>query len=70
VAAGPTELRLILIAFTLAMFFAGTGPRVMSSFSTYDIAVAIAGMALIALFVAQTVSTARRIAAKEHAGEM
>ena len=70
VAAGPTELRLILIAFTLAMFFAGTGPRVMSSFSTYDIAVAIAGMALITLFVVQTVFTARRIAAKERAGEM
>ncbi len=70
VAAGPTELRLILIVFTLAMFIAGRGPSVMSSFSTYDVAAAIAGMALITLFIVQTVFTARRIAAKEQAGEM
>ena len=70
VAAGPTELRLVLIAFTLTMLVAGTGPSVMSSFSTYDIATVIAGMALITLFIVQTIFTARRIAAKEHAGEM
>jgi phosphatidylglycerophosphate synthase len=70
VAAGPTELRLVLIVFTLTMFIAGSGPRVMSSLSTYDVAAAIGGMALITLFVVQCVFTARRIAAKEHAGEM
>src|SRR5688500_4648664 len=50
VAAGPTELRLVLIAFTLAMVIVGTGPSVMSSFSIYDVAGAIAGIALITLF--------------------
>lgn len=70
VAAGPTELRLALIIFTLAMLIAGTGPSVMNSFSPYDLATTIAGMALITLFIVQTIFTARRIAAKEHAGEM
>ena len=70
VAAGPTEVRLALIIFTLAMLITGTGPIVMSSFSPYDLATAIAGMALITLFIVQTIVTARRIAAKEHAGEM
>ncbi len=69
-AAGPTELRLVLIGFTLAMLIVGTGPSVMNSFSIFDVVAGIAGMALITLFIVQTIFTARRIAAKEHAGEM
>jgi phosphatidylglycerophosphate synthase len=64
-AAGPTELRLALIALTLTMLILGSGPRLFASFSSYDLLVGAVGMMLIILFVAQTVLTGRRIAASE-----
>lgn len=64
-AAGPTELRLILVGFTLVILFAGSGASVIGRLTIYDLFVAAAGMLLIALFVIQTVMTSRRIAAME-----
>ena len=64
-AAGPTELRLILIVFTLFMLFGDTGSSVIGRFSIYDLIVAAAGMLLIILFVVHTVLAGRRIAASE-----
>lgn len=61
-AAGPTELRLILIALTLAMLWSGT---VTSAMLGFDLFVGAAGALLIALFLAQTYITARRLAAEE-----
>jgi phosphatidylglycerophosphate synthase len=66
-AAGPTELRLALIALTSAMLILGSGPRLFGPLSPYDLLVGAVGMILILLFAVQTVLTARRIAAIEHA---
>ena len=61
VAAGPTELRLMLIGLTIAMYFFGqAGPRIMS-LGPFDLAVAAIGVLLILLFVFQTLVTARRL---------
>ncbi len=62
--AGPTELRLFLIALTMAMIAAGPEP-VLRGFTWFDMVVGVIGFALIALFVAQTISTARRLAVDE-----
>jgi phosphatidylglycerophosphate synthase len=61
VAAGPTELRLILIAMTLAMLGVGEPQPVYGPFSAFDIAMGLAGLAMIAIFVVQTIIVARRI---------
>ena len=66
--AGPTELRLVLMAFTLAMLIMGTGPGVVDQFSIYDLVVGTAGLALVVLFIVQTVLTARHIALEEGEG--
>jgi phosphatidylglycerophosphate synthase len=68
-AAGPTELRLALIALTFAMLILGSGPRLVGRFSTYDLIVGMGAMALITLFIVQTILTGRRIAASEHESE-
>jgi archaetidylinositol phosphate synthase len=62
VAAGPTELRLLLIAITLLMFTFGHNVPHVGPFSAFDLFVGTAGIALILLFVVQTVLTARRLA--------
>ena len=62
IAAGPTELRLILIGLTVAMYaFGQSGPRV-GPLGPFDIFVGGVGMMLILLFVIQTVAMARRLA--------
>lgn len=62
VSAGPTELRLALIAMTLIMMSLGNqAPRVVG-LSAFDVVVALVAGVLIILFVVQTVVTARRIA--------
>lgn len=61
VAAGPTELRLILIAMTLAMFTLGEPVPSYGPLSVFDIAFGSAGVFLIAIFIVQTGVTARRI---------
>lgn len=62
VAFGPTELRLVLIAITLAMWTLGPGPGLIGDLSGFDLLVGSAGVVLILLFVIQTLATARRLA--------
>ena len=61
VAAGPTELRLALIAMTLLMMSLGNGAPRIAGLSVFDFVVALVAAVLILLFVVQTLSTARRI---------
>lgn len=63
--AGPTELRLILIALTLAMIAAGSEPVLPGGFTWFDVLVGGIGLLLIALFVLQTAVIARRLAQEE-----
>jgi len=65
VGAGPTELRLMLVALTLAMMALGPGPGMFGGYSGFDWFVGIAGVILILLFVIQTIVTARRLARME-----
>ncbi len=61
VAAGPTELRLFLIALTLSMFAFGRDVPFIGPFSAYDMVVGAVGLILIAIFIVQTGIVARRI---------
>lgn len=63
--AGPTELRFVLIALTLAMIWFGTGPGVFGRVNGFDLFVGGVGFSLIALFTVQTWITARRLAKDE-----
>lgn len=63
--AGPTELRLMLIALTIMMMALGNGPGLFGRWSGFDIFVGGAGGILIALFVCQTLVTGRRLARYE-----
>ena len=67
-AAGPTELRFLLIGFTLAMMaFGSEGQGWFGRISGFDIFTASAGTIMIVLFVHQTLVTARRLAVEEPA---
>ena len=61
-AAGPTELRLMLIGLTLAMMLIGDGPGLFGALSGFDIFVGTVGSVLIILFVAHTIGTGRQLA--------
>ena len=62
VAAGPTELRLILIALTVGMYAIGnSGPR-FGSMNLFEAFIGAFGLILILLFVVQTVAMAKRLA--------
>lgn len=61
-AAGPTELRLLLIGMTLAMLFFGSGPGIFGRISGFDLFVGTVGSILVLLFVIQTFVTARQLA--------
>ncbi|MEX0341226.1 MAG: CDP-alcohol phosphatidyltransferase family protein [Erythrobacter sp.] len=63
--AGPTELRFVLIALTLAMIGLGTGPGLFGPVNGFDLFVGGVGCLLIGLFVFQTWVTARRLASDE-----
>ncbi len=70
VGAGPTELRIGLIALALAMLFFGRAPLghlpgMEAMLSWYDGILLLFGGILIVLFVLQTASTARALLAKE-----
>lgn len=65
VGAGPTELRLVLIALTLAMMALGAGPGFFGRVSGFDLFVGGVGIILILLFVVQTIVAGRRIAMRE-----
>jgi phosphatidylglycerophosphate synthase len=62
VGAGPTELRLLLIALTIAMWVMGSRPGLFAPVSGFDLFVGGVGLLLIILFVIQTLRTARRLA--------
>lgn len=64
--AGPTELRFMLIALTLAMMWFGhAGEGWFGAISGFDLFTGSVGTILIVLFVLQTAVTARRLAAME-----
>ena len=64
--AGPTELRFMLIALTLAMLgFGHQGEGWFGAVSGFDLFTGTVGSILIALFVIQTAVTARRLSAME-----
>ncbi len=63
--AGPTELRLMLIALTLMMMVLGPAPGLFGAISGFDVFVGTIGVILILLFVTQTLVTGRRLALKE-----
>jgi len=62
-AAGPTELRLALVAITLAMFAFGAFP-VVQGLTAFDLIVGGVGLVLVVLFVVQTLVTARTLTLK------
>ncbi len=64
-AAGPTELRFVLIGLTLAMLTLGSGPGWFGAISGFDLFVGIVGCILILLFIIQTLVTGKRLAAGE-----
>ncbi len=64
---GPTELRLILIALTLAMYVIGPAKVIVGALNGFDLFVAGAGLLMIGLFVVQTASKARMLARQEPA---
>jgi phosphatidylglycerophosphate synthase len=61
VGAGPTELRLVLIALTMTMWVMGSQPGTFGPISGFDFFVGGVGLLLIILFVIQTILTARRL---------
>ena len=61
-AAGPTELRVMLIGLTVMMMVLGTEPGIFGRISGFDIFVGTVGAILIVLFAGQTFVTGRRLA--------
>jgi phosphatidylglycerophosphate synthase len=64
-AAGPTELRLLLIGLTIAMMTLGYAPGWFGAVSGFDVFVGVAGAVLVLLFIMQTLTTAKRLASFE-----
>lgn len=64
VAAGPTELRLFLIALTVAMIVVGPQPVFFDGLSIFDLLIGVVGIGLSVLFVTYTFVIARRLAAE------
>ncbi len=60
-AAGPTELRLILIAMSLAMFTTQPGTVMGTGLSPFDLFIAAIGAGMMILFVIQTAVTGRKL---------
>jgi phosphatidylglycerophosphate synthase len=60
-AAGPTELRLLLIGLTIAMMMMGPGPGAFGQISGFDIFVGAVASILVALFLCHTVKVARQL---------
>lgn len=61
-AAGPTELRLILIFLTVAMMVLGPAPGMFGLISGFDLFLGAVGCILLMLFIKHTVGVARRLA--------
>lgn len=62
---GPTELRLVLIGMTAMMMILGSGRGMFGKLSGFDLLVGGIGAILILLFIGQTLTTGRRLAAAE-----
>lgn len=62
IGAGPTELRVMLIGLTLAMYAFGQSSPRFAGFGVFDLFAGAVGAVLILLFVVQTVAMARRLA--------
>lgn len=65
--AGPTELRLILIALTIAMGVLGPDAGRVGGFNGFDVLFAAVGVILVATFVVQTLLTGKRLARADNA---
>jgi len=61
-AAGPTELRFMLLGLTAAMMVLGKGPGLFGAVSGFDLFVGAIGVILMTLFIVQTLITGRRLA--------
>jgi phosphatidylglycerophosphate synthase len=61
-AAGPTELRLMLIVLTVAMMLLGPNPGMFGAVSGFDLFLGAVGCTLFLLFISHTVGVARRLA--------
>lgn len=62
IAAGPTELRIILIGLTISMYaFGQSGPR-FEGLGIFDLFVGAVGAVLVTIFLFQTLTMARRLA--------
>ena len=61
-AAGPTELRLMLMALTVAMMILGPQPGAFAPISGFDLFLGTVGGILVLLFLGHTVGVARRLA--------
>lgn len=64
-AAGPTELRLMLIGMTVMMWVLGPDRGLFGLISGFDLFVGGIGVILILLFLGQTIATGRKLAALE-----
>ncbi len=62
---GPTELRLILIALTLAMYFVGPTRVVIGQLTPFDLFVGGSGLLMIVMFVVLTAQKARMLSRME-----
>ena len=62
---GPTELRLILVAFTLAMYFVGPTRVVFGQLTPFDLFVGGSGLLMIVMFVVLTAQKARMLSRME-----
>lgn len=63
--AGPTELRLLLITLTITMYGAGPYAGVLPGFSGFDLFVGGFAAILLAVFLAQTWRTGRKLSAQD-----
>jgi archaetidylinositol phosphate synthase len=61
VGAGPTELRLLLIAMTITMYWLGPKASPWLNLSVFDVFIAGFSVILLSLFIKQTLQTARKI---------
>lgn len=64
-AAGPTELRLVLMAITVAMMVVGPDRDLFGDVSAFDVLIGGIGAVLIGLFIVQTAIVARQLARKD-----
>lgn len=64
-AAGPTELRLVLVGMTIMMMVLGSGRGLFGTWSGFDILVGTIGAVLILLFIGQTLIIGRKLSAAE-----